>query len=288
MYVCYEENIKTHCVKQKLKNHMEPMLPQSLGTSDSEILGVIVCHGELQGDKNVLIGYQSGTSITSGNDNICIGNGAGDIITTGSNGTGGNVCIGKEAGDSITTGTKNICIGQGTDVDSGTAVNRIAIGINTVNTADNTVIIGNGTNTISNNCNSTAWTAASDLRLKENIESSNAGMQVINDLRPVTFNWKKKKEIDPALDRYYKENSEDPALGKKYGTKIHGFIAQEVKSVIDKHPEIKDGFGMWRETGDGVQELGDGALMPIVVKALQELKAENDQLKARIEALENK
>ena len=61
----------------------------------------------------------------------------------------------------------------------------------------------------------------------------------------------------------------------------HGFIAQEVKAVIDNHSEIKDGFNMWSEQGldkdgnstGGRQRLGDGALVPILVKAIQELTA---------------
>ena len=60
----------------------------------------------------------------------------------------------------------------------------------------------------------------------------------------------------------------------------HGFIAQEVKEVIDNHPEIQDGFGMWSEDDvDGRQRIGEAALVPLLVKAVQELSAEIDRLK---------
>ena len=51
----------------------------------------------------------------------------------------------------------------------------------------------------------------------------------------------------------------------------HGFIAQEVKEVLDKNPDIKDGFDMWTEDADGRQRIGEGSLVPLLVKAIQEL-----------------
>ena len=61
----------------------------------------------------------------------------------------------------------------------------------------------------------------------------------------------------------------------------HGFIAQEVKAAIDNHPELKDGFDMWMEVeADGRQRLGPSALIPVLVKAIQELTA-------RVAALES-
>ena len=68
----------------------------------------------------------------------------------------------------------------------------------------------------------------------------------------------------------------------------HGFIAQEVKEAIDNHSEIKDGFNMWKEdvATDGRQRVADGALVPMLVKSIQELSAQNADLLARIETLE--
>ena len=75
------------------------------------------------------------------------------------------------------------------------------------------------------------------------------------------------------------------------GEKVqHGFIAQEVKTVIDNHSEIKDGFEMWQKEGeadgDGRQRLAPSELIPMLVKAIQELSAKNDALEARIKTLE--
>ena len=71
----------------------------------------------------------------------------------------------------------------------------------------------------------------------------------------------------------------------------HGFIAQEVKTAIDANSEIKNGFDMWctdDQADGGRQRIGDASLMPIMVKALQELSEKNDALEARLAALEAK
>ena len=65
----------------------------------------------------------------------------------------------------------------------------------------------------------------------------------------------------------------------------HGFIAQEVKEVIDKH-NLKDGFDMWSESElDGRQRIGDASLMPLMVKAVQELSTQVDELKQELKTL---
>ena len=103
----------------------------------------------------------------------------------------------------------------------------------------------------------TSWAASSDERLKENIQTSTAGLSFINELRPVTFNWKKAKDVDKSMSQY--QDSEEPALGLEgsYGKTMHGFIAQEVKSAIDKHSDLKEGFSMWKEWEDGTQAVYD-------------------------------
>ena len=45
-YVLCRETVESSQQIRKPRDSMKAMLPQSLGTSDSEILGVIVCHGE--------------------------------------------------------------------------------------------------------------------------------------------------------------------------------------------------------------------------------------------------
>ena len=121
----------------------------------------------------------------------------------------------------------------------------------------------------------TTWSAPSDIRLKEDIQDEEVGLDFINELRPVTFQWKKGKDV-PADMKAHVPDSEERVMNGKHN---HGFIAQEVKEVIDRY-DLKDGFDMWTEDGeDGRQRIGESALVPMLVKAIQELSAEVEQLK---------
>ena len=53
----------------------------------------------------------------------------------------------------------------------------------------------------------------------------------------------------------------------------HGFIAQEVKQIIDDNNLDSNCFGLWSKQDDGTQGLAEGELTPILVKAVQELSA---------------
>ena len=66
-----------------------------------------------------------------------------------------------------------------------------------------------------------------------------------------------------------------------------GVIAQEVEAVA---PELvnNDGFGETPEDGIELKTVYSTDMMYALMKAIQELKADNDILKSRIETLENK
>ena len=46
-----------------------------------------------------------------------------------------------------------------------------------------------------------------------------------------------------------------------------------MKSTIDAHSGLKNGFTMWSEDPDGTQQVAPTALIPMLVKAIQELEA---------------
>ena len=113
------------------------------------------------------------------------------------------------------------------------------------------------------NATNTAIAAISDVRLKENIRDIDAGLNEILELKPRTFDWKE---------------------GKGANTKnARGFIAQEIEQVF---PDLVD---EWRDPAPEGEEPYKSVrqdLIPVLVKAIQELKSENDSLKSRVEALE--
>ena len=205
---------------------------------------------------NTAVGFEAGSSTTTGNQNTLIGGLSGNAITSG----GGNTIIGYN--NDVPSVSNNFSIIMGTGV-SGVGGDNFTFGRATL---DSNIAFG-----------ATSITAPSDERYKENIQDSTAGLSFINDLRPVTFQWKKEKDI-PSDHRSFVEDSENRVMNDYTN---HGFIAQEVKTAIDNHSELKDGFDMWSEDPiDGRQRLGPASLIPMLVKAIQELSAEVDKRKS--------
>lgn len=102
-----------------------------------------------------------------------------------------------------------------------------------------------------------AWTNASDLRLKKNIETISSGLDKVLKLRGVNYEWKSDES----------------------GKKNVGFIAQEVLEVV---PEVVS------KNADGYYSINESSINAVLVEAIKELKAENDDLKARLERIEAK
>ena len=69
------------------------------------------------------------------------------------------------------------------------------------------------------------------------------------------------------------------APGKRY----LGLIAQEVKAVIDIHPDMPNGQHLWSVQDDGTQAVAPGELILILVNAVKQLAAEVAGLKANRE-----
>ena len=212
------------------------------------------------------VGFQAGTAVTDGVNNSMYGCDSGVALIGGDD----NTLLGKGAGRTLTTGDDNTIIGSMADSE-GTGTNR-AVGIGRdVTAVQDYTTLGDGSDDIRAAHGTATWATVSDQRFKKDIETSTAGLSFIKDLRPVTYKWKSKGEI-PDWSRAYEEGSEEQYKNSKHN---HGFIAQEVKQAIDNHSEIKDGFSMWYELSGqgGQQEVGETALVPILVKAVQELSA---------------
>ncbi len=148
-------------------------------------------------------------------------------------------------------------------------------GTNKLYVNGNTVI--NGTLSVSGNINTvgdiTAFSSASDIRLKTNITSLSSSIEIVNSLNPVTFNWK-----NDIFNEEYR-NKDDV-----------GFIAQEVESVI---PLAVSEFSNENET---YKRIKHERMLPYIIKSIQELsdkinnhekeiiklKEENEILKSKL------
>ncbi len=204
-------------------------------------------------ERNIMIGTNSCNAITTGDHNVAVGYRAGFSNSTGFD----NTFIGADAGDTTTTASNVTCIGHDAVASSATASNEITLGDANVTTL---------------RCAQTSITAISDARDKTNVTPLDAGLNLINELNPVRFDW---------AMRYDPETEEAPA---KNGVEDVGFLAQELASaqeaagvtipklVFDVNPDRL--------------EATYGHLLPVMVKAIKELSAKNDALEARIAALE--
>ena len=217
---------------------------QQMSTADSSVvIGAYAAQsGSMSGNKNVIIGHEAGRIVSTGYENVIIGQDASEAVAGGFR----NVHIGKGCAETTTSVHGQVIIGWNCDA-SGNASEQTVLGYNNSGYSGGwfTVVDPDGKSYI--NPGSTSWSGTSDAGYKENIETSTAGLSFINDLRPVTFTYRKKKDIDRTLQGY----TTDAVDGEKYykgdSSVNHGFIAQEVKTVLDNHPEVKDGHKIWRD-----------------------------------------
>jgi len=267
------------------------------------------------GSSNVAIGdnaAQFGTTITNniaigqdahrygtGNNNTVIGKGA---LANNSNSSVQSVAVGATAGSALssgnyttllgygagnnqTTGGQNVYVGYNARGNTSSSAVEITMGYNTVSAYNGysvTLGSGAGSDRIYNRFDTNAsWTRVSDVRYKEEIEdNTDCGLAFINDLRPVTFKWKAKADIDSDLPDYDAEATE-----RHSDQKMYGLIAQEVKQALDAH-NITD-FGGWEESAQGMQAISQEMFIHPLIKAVQELTAKLEAAEARITELEN-
>ena len=219
-----------------------------------------------------MVGQMSGYDLVDGGQNTFVGVEAGANVSSG----GENTLVGERCGDAITTGSSNQMFGTSVDVSAADGDNQICIGHNFTSPGDNYFAFGKASNVVSNLFSSNAnWSRSSDKRKKRNINDQKLGLDFINDLRTVTFQWKPSNEFPKEWNDYSEENNMDTDVI------MHGFIAQEVKEAMDKHGE-KD-FGGWSENKDGMQNTSREMFVIPLIKAVQELSTEVKELKAKLE-----
>jgi len=251
------------------------------GTGNTAV-GLQALQDNTTANNNTSIGFNSLLQNTTGTENTVMGSLAGDAITTGST----NTFVGKHAGGTVTTGSGNTIVGRECTASAAEVNNEFVIGENATGSGTATITIGIGsTDAVLNiDGSDTSWAASSDERLKENIKSATVGLGFIEKLRPITYNWKAKKDVSTDISEYYEEGSEEPCRGT--GGTFHGFVAQEVKAVIDEHSdEIANKHNIWSEDTNGVQQIAFGNMMPMAIKAIQELSTQVDELKQELKTL---
>ena len=243
-------------------------------------IGVSALEANTTASSNIAIGINALSANTTGNNNVAVGHEAAALNTlsgnitaigyqagytsnrTGGGGSGsylgfqagyavtqgyGNTFVGEYAGSNCTTGAQNICIGFASGTD---AVFNLGVG-------DNRIVMGYNAST--NAYIKVAWTVTSDARDKTSITPIGHGLEFVKQLNPVSYNFKKSRTDDTP-----------------HGNKRYGFLAQDILALEGNDPIIID-----NEDEDNLKYNGE-ALVPVLVKAIQELKSEVDSLKQQL------
>lgn len=212
-------------------------LSSNVGGSNNVALGYTNLRYNVSGSLNTALGSQVLPNVDfSGNNNTGVGYRALYGVTTGYD----NTAIGKGAGQTITSGFNNTVIGSGATASSPTASNEMTL--------------GNGITVL--RCGTTTITGISDIRDKTNIEDIPVGLDYINALHPVKFDW----------------NTRD---GTKIGDKDFGFIAQEL-DLIEQQFGYQEYTRLVNKNNPDRLETDYMKTYPILVKAIQELSNKID------------
>lgn len=219
--------------------------------------------GNSSGNYNTATGYFSLVNNTTGLSNT--GFGPGTLYT--------NV-----------TGNYNTGLGAYADVAKEDLSNATAVGFNAVVNSSNKIRLGNTDVTVVES-SAGSWTT-SDGRFKTNVKENVVGLKFINLLRPVVYNFDADK-----FDKFLSKNLPEKEKAKrqaqrttasKSNTVIQtGFIGQEVAEAAKKSGYSFNGVHVPVNDDDNYSISYEKLVVPLV-KAVQELSAQNEEMKKEL------
>lgn len=238
---------------------------QAVASADSMLIGSNIFNGTVTGSGFLpqvvaigsLIGQNPWFSIGT---SVLIGTESGKVL----NDCSGSVMVGYQSGILATTSLFNTFIGSNSGSNLTSGVNNTAIGYNALPataTSSNSVTLGNSSVTTLR-CAVTSITSLSDARDKKDVVELRAGLDFVKGLRPVEFVWDDRDE------------------NGKHDINDFGFIAQELKSAQEE-AEMADVLKLVYDENPEKLEASYGKLIPILVKAIQELAAKVELLEGK-------
>lgn len=235
---------------------------QNATNGGNTAVGRYSCLNTVGGYNIVAIGDQSLLANVSGNDSVAVG------VLALSNATGSNnTAVGRAAGVGVTTGENNIIFGNTSGFTP----------VFNVTTENNRVVVGS--TAVTNAYIQVAWTVVSDERDKTDIEDSPYGLSFVQSLRPVVYKRDDRdryKQTD--ADGNITEVTKDGSLKDEKFTL--GFLAQEIIAA-EKAAGTQEGkFLVADDEMANKLKITETKIIPALVKAIQELKAEFDAYKA--------
>jgi len=241
--------------------------------SDNTAVGKYSLVFNSTGNENTAIGTQSLYYNNTGSKNTALGNDAMRNNSTGFQNTAigyyslffnngnYNTALGYNAGSTITTGANLTCIGIDAAPSSATALDQVTLGNGFVQSL---------------RCNVQTISSLSDARDKKNITDLTLGLGFLMKIKPRQFNWDKRE--------WYEGNKSDGSMMKE--TPTAGFISQELDEAQTN--ENADWLNLVLKDNPEKLEATYGNLLPVMVKAIQELKVESEKLKVENVELKKK
>ena len=178
-----------------------------------------------------------------------------------------NTALGAQAGSSLLDGVNNILLGYNAQASATSVSNEITLGNSSIATL---------------RCQVTSITALSDARDKYDIEDLPVGLDFINSLKARRFKWDKR---DAYFDEVESESGPPTKVAvpkdgsRKSDEWNEGFIAQEVDEAATAAGA--DWMNLVYKSNPEKLEMTPGKLIPVLVKAIQELTARLEALEAR-------
>ena len=239
-------------------------------------LGFCVGIALTSGTTNIAIGDETFTSATTGINNVVLGSRAANALTSGEN----NIIIGVSAGQNVSTGSSNIIIGDGAGTNTGRnniTISPVGQGSTLTSLAgiSSVIVIGNtgitsfftkmavktaGTHNVywtSSTNELSATLVASSQRFKTNIRPYTNGLNELVKLESVKYN----------------------LIENSIGDEV-GFIAEQVDEIgLDEFVAY--------DNEQKPLSLSYDRMIALAVNAIKDLKNEINELKERINTLEN-
>lgn len=233
---------------------------------ENTFLGAYAGQNNTEGWHNSFLGTTAGSENTTGSENTFLGAHAGYFNSQGSF----NTFVGNYSGLASGFGNYNTLIGFESDFSSGLYNNATAIGYQAMVNASNSVQVGNSSITFIGG--QVGWSTVSDNRLKQNVQNNSIGLDFINSLQTVNY-------------EYVAEGHE--------GIRYSGFIAQDVEALLDSMNIEFSGLVKPKNETDYYSIRYSEFVVPLV-KAVQEqndtinnLIEENRKLNERLTRLES-
>ena len=231
--------------------------------------GTDALYSNTTGFQNTAFGESSLVSNTTGYFNTAIGTKSNAYSTSSIQ----NTCLGAYSGTVYANGDNNTFIGYYARANAAAYTNSTALGANLVITASHQVRIGSAS--VTSIGGQVAWSTLSDGRFKTIVNEKVKGLEFILKLNPITYRFDAN-----TFNQYIGQTNNEINLDATQLVRS-GFIAQEVEAAanacgysfsgIDKPKNEKDYYG-----------LRYAEFTVPLVKAVQELNAENTLLKTKL------